>query len=126
MPVFARIVIILGLCLISGCSNSESAADTDDSDRMLNVLTTSLEAWKDGTATALAGRDPPIRFVDDDWAAGRQLTAYRLEDPESILLPFETVFVNLTLQTTDGKTIERQVGYQVSLTPGLSVLRSEP
>ena len=48
----------------------------------MNVLTTALDAWKDGTAATLAQRDPPIRFADDDCVAGRRLIAYRLEDPE--------------------------------------------
>ena len=126
MPAFTRRFILLALCLISGCSSNEPAVDADDSDRMLNVLTTSLDAWKAGTAAALASREPPIRFADDDLAAGCQLTAYRLEDPETFVFPYESVFAILTLQTSDGKLIERKVGYQISLTPGLSVLRSEP
>jgi hypothetical protein len=126
MPVIARRFILIGLCVISGCSHGEPTADADESDRMLSLLTTSLDAWKEGKATTLASREPPIRFVDDDWAAGRQLAAYRLEDPESFVLPFENVFVNVTLQAADGKMIERKVGYQISLTPILAVLRSEP
>lgn len=93
---------------------------------MLNVLTTTLDAWQAGTAATLAEREPPIRFVDDDWAAGRHLTAYRLEEPDIFVLPFESVYVTLTLQTADGRTLKRKVGYQVLVTPSQSVLRSEP
>ena len=107
MPVVARRFTILGLCLIVGCSRSEPVTDVAESDSRRNVLTTALDAWKAGAAATLASNDPPIRFVDDDWVAGRRLAAYSLEDPESLVLPFESVFVNLTLQTTDGKTIEK-------------------
>jgi hypothetical protein len=126
MAVFRRRLILFAVCLIIGCSGGEPGTETDHSDRSLELLTNSLDSWKDGSAGSLAGRDPPIRFVDDDWAAGRQLVAYQLEDPDTLVSPFETVFVNLTLQSGGGKTIERKVGYQVSLTPGFAVLRSEP
>jgi hypothetical protein len=126
MPVFARRLTFLCLCLVVGCSRGEPAADPAQSDRMLNVLTTALDAWKAGAAANLASYDPPIRFADDDLIAGRRLTDYHLEDPDSLVLPFESVFVNLSLQTADGKTFERRVGYQISLTPKQSVLRSEP
>jgi len=93
---------------------------------MLGVLTTALDSWKLGTASTLSERQPPIRFADDDLSAGRQLLGYRLEEPDMVVLPFESVYVTLTLQVADGKTVERKVGYQVSLEPGPVVLRSEP
>jgi hypothetical protein len=126
MTLLVQRLLLIGLCLIVGCSGSEPAEDAAESDRMLSVLTTALEAWKEGTVATLAQRDPPIRFADDDCVAGRRLVAYRLEDPKVFAFPFESVFVELTLQTTDGKTVERTVGYQISLTPVLAVLRSEP
>ncbi|HEY3967932.1 MAG TPA: hypothetical protein VGM05_25440, partial [Planctomycetaceae bacterium] len=126
MTVISRRLILIGLCVIAGCSGSEPPEDAAESDRMLNVLTTALDAWKEGTAATLAQRDPPIRFADDDLAAGRHLMAYHLEDPEAFALPFESVHVHLTLQTADGQTVERTVGYQISLVPSLAVLRSEP
>jgi len=123
---FAKYFILASLLLVVGCSRGEETVDADESDRMLKALTTALDAWKDSKPTTLASSEPPIRFVDDDLAAGRRLLAYRLDDPESAVVPFESVFVTLTLQTADGRTIERKVGYQVSLTPVVAVLRSEP
>lgn len=123
---FARNLLLASLCLVIGCSQAAPIDDPKQSDGTLKMLTTALDSWKDGTAATLAQRDPPIRFADDDCAAGRQLIAYRLEDPELFALPFESVFVHLTLQSADGKMVERKVGYQISLTPNLAVLRSEP
>jgi hypothetical protein len=126
LSVILRRIILIGLCVIAGCSGSEPAEEAADSDRMLNVLTIALDAWKEGTAATLSQRDPPIRLVDDDWVAGRRLLAYRLEDPKAFAFPFESVFVELTLHTANGETVERNVGYQISLTPSLAVLRAEP
>jgi len=119
-------ILLISLLLIAGCSQAEESVDGEQSDRMLSALTTALDAWKNATPTTLASREQPIRFVDDDLAAGRKLLAYQLDDPDSAIVPFENVFVILMLQTADGKTIERKVGYQVSLTPAVAVLRSEP
>jgi hypothetical protein len=123
---FGRRLVLIALCLILGCSQGVPEWQADESDRRLELLTISLEAWKAGSVAGLARRNPPIRFVDDDWAAGRQLMAYRHEDPDSLSLPFENVFVTLTFQAADGKTVERKVGYQIALIPAFAVLRSEP
>ncbi|MBS0265019.1 MAG: hypothetical protein JSS02_24005 [Planctomycetes bacterium] len=126
MRKLVRQFILTGLCLVVGCSNSAPPEDASQSDEMLGALIASLDAWKEGRTSNLVERVPPIRFVDDDCAAGRQLVSYQLEDPETFAVPFESVFVRLTLQSTDGKSVERLVGYQLSVTPILSVLRSEP
>jgi len=119
-------LVLCGACLILGCIGREPVGATAESDRYRNLLTTALESWKAGTPDALLEHQPPIRFVDDDLTAGRQLLAYQLDDPDDVVRPFESVYVTLTLQGVDGKTIERQVGYQVSTEPTPSVLRSEP
>jgi hypothetical protein len=90
------------------------------------VLVDALDAWKDGKANSLAKHDPPIRFVDDDWAAGWQLADYEFDTPDVSIRPFADVQVNLTLQNRQGKTIEKTAAYQIALTPALSVLRSDP
>jgi hypothetical protein len=118
--------MLVCLLVVAGCSQVEEAADEEQSDRMLTALTTALDAWKNATPMNLNSSEPHIRFVDDDLAAGRKLLAYRLDNPGSVVVPFESVFVYLRLQTAEDKTIERLVGYQISLTPAVAVLRSEP
>lgn len=118
--------ILFALCITSGCSHEQGLVDETDPDEALDILVTSLETWKRGETGTLSQRQPPIRFVDDDLAAGRKLDAYHIHDPESGIAPFENVYVTLTLRTAAGQTLERKVGYQVALTPALAVLRSEP
>jgi hypothetical protein len=123
---FARRFILIGLCLIVGCSMGEPEQDVEQSDRRLSLLTSALDAWQEGTAATLSQRDPPVRFVDDDLMAGCQLTSYDIHEPDAAIEPFADVLVDLTLRDRQGTAIERTVGYQVSLAPGLAVLRSEP
>jgi hypothetical protein len=123
---FTLRLVLGGACLVLGCTGQDPARVSVESDRHRNLLTTALDAWQAGTPGALLERQPPIRFVDDDLIAGRQLLAYDLDDPDDVVRPFESVYVTLTLQETNGKTIERQAGYQVTTEPTPAVLRSEP
>ncbi|MHC5545016.1 hypothetical protein ACYOEI_42815, partial [Singulisphaera rosea] len=89
-------------------------------------LVAALDAWKKGEARSLARRDPPIRFVDDDLAAGLRLVEYELEEPDAPLLPFKDVPVILSMRDARGKTVRRETSYQVATDPKLAVLRSDP
>jgi hypothetical protein len=123
---FTHRLVVAGICLAIGCTGRDPTEVSTQSDRYRNLLTTALDAWKAGTPGALLDLQPPIRFVDDDLAAGRKLLTYELDGPDDKVRPFENVYVTLTVQAADGKKIERQVGYQVSTEPTPAVLRSEP
>jgi hypothetical protein len=126
MLVIARCIALCGILLVAGCWWKQPDRDPVDSDKFLPALTTALEAWKSGQAESLSARQPPIRFANDDWIAGRQLVDYQLNDPDAPVRPFETVYVTLLLRNAEGRTVQRVVGCQVSSKPGLAVLRSEP
>jgi hypothetical protein len=109
-----------------GCSG-EAGIDTTpfDSEKAQTVLVASLDAWKKGEAKSLAKRNPPIRFEDDDLLSGFQLSDYEIEEPDSPIKPHKDVEVILMLRDRQGKHVRREATYQVGLTPGLSVLRSD-
>ena len=121
-----RIGVVLSLVLATGCAPQTPESTAEESDTAMETLTTALDAWKLGAVDGLARRDPAIRFDDDDCLAGWHLTGYELETPDIAIQPYENVRVNLTLRDPRGNAVERMVGYQVSLTPVPSVLRSEP
>lgn len=83
-----------------------------------------LDAWKQGQVRQLASAQPPIRFVDDDFADGWQLIDYRL-DPTAALAPFENIAVDLELRDARGKTTTKTAAYQVGLPPNAAVLRAD-
>ncbi|HEY1603237.1 MAG TPA: hypothetical protein VGG64_26775 [Pirellulales bacterium] len=118
------------LCLGSaGCWSSERPSIDDlsyDSSSARTALLAALDAWKQGRAAELARRKPPIRFADEDYIGGWRLTEYQLVDPEQEIRPFQGVRVNLLLKNRKGQTAKRLASYQVSIRPGMAVLRSDP
>lgn len=105
---------------------SDAATAPHDPERAKAALTDALEAWKQGRAKGLAKRSPPIRFSDDDFAAGLQLADYGLVEPDATVGPLQDVPVILSLRGTRGATVRRETTYQVSTSPGLAVIRSDP
>lgn len=115
---------LLAICLM-GCVAAIPETDFDSA-MAREVLDSALTAWKDGKAKSLAKRTPPIRFVDEDWRAGYRLVKFDVVAPEEPIEPWKGTRVQLTLIDRNGKTIERPADYQVSLSPNLAVLRSDP
>lgn len=117
----ASLVVV---CLV-GCVPAVPETDFDSS-LAREVLDTALTAWKEGKAKTLAKRNPPIRFVDEDWRAGYRLTKFELVNPDEPIQPRKGAQIQLTLTDRSGKTTTRPAEYQITLTPNLAVLRSDP
>jgi hypothetical protein len=125
---FLRAGPLLATVVAVGCFSSGPTPLEDlsyDPALAQETLTTALDAWKKGRAAELARRQPPIRFVDDDWRAGWQLVWYEFPDPSAVIRPFQGVAVRLVLRDRTGKEVRHEAVYQVSLKPGLAVLRSD-
>jgi hypothetical protein len=113
--------------LLLGCSDSTipPVEDAYDSKQAGLVLAKALDAWQAGKADALPRGTPPIRFVDDDRASGRQLLRYQFKDSSEAIRPFRNVAVILSLRDARGNATERTVTYQVTLAPHFAVLRGD-
>jgi hypothetical protein len=122
-----RLIPLTILVVVSGCSRgTESSVEVrHDPERARTALITALDAWKRGEAGKLARGNPAIRFVDEDFVAGRQLSGYELEEPDTPILPHQNVPVLLSMRDKRGKLIRRETHYQVSTDPMLAVLRSD-
>lgn len=107
-----------------GCS-AKPTKPPYESTQALATLRTTLDAWRDGHLDALAERQPPIRFEDDDQRSGQTLVAYNLLPSDQPAQAFEDISVNMTLRDGDGATHEKTVVYQVTLEPSLAVLRND-
>jgi hypothetical protein len=115
------------LVIIVGCSG-KPAADSEhpyDGDLARSTLITALDAWKKGEARKLARARTPIRFEDDDLAAGWRLSDYEIESPGVPTGPHADVEVVLSLRDARGKAIQREARYQVATEPALAVIRSD-
>jgi hypothetical protein len=123
----SRPLVLVMLFAAAGCGRpAEPTVEVrHDSEQARSALVAALDAWKKGEAKALAKRVPPIRFLDDDLAAGCRLSDYELMEPDAPIRPHENVPVILSLRDPRGKSVRRETSYQVSTDPGLAVLRSD-
>ena len=120
--------VIAGILLLSlaGCRMSVATEGDYDPDTAYETLITALDAWKDGNVRVLVTLESPIRFADEDLAAGLQLVDYEFTQPSPSFGPFRSVPVSLTLKTKSGAAITRPAQYQIALEPERAVLRSDP
>jgi hypothetical protein len=121
-----RIPLILCVILVAGGCSRVSTSDDFDSQAARETLVEALDAWKEGRAAELTQTLQPIRFVDDDLRKGARLISYECPATDDSIRPFQDVSVTLVLESRNGKTTQKQVAYQVSLTQGRTVLRSAP
>jgi hypothetical protein len=118
----------LALIISVGCSRGarDPAEPPQDEVRARTALVSALDAWKQGKGKDLSKQQPPIRFVDEDFAAGYRLVEFDLVEPDAPILPFKNVPVILSLRDPRGRTVRRETAYQVTTSPAIAVLRSDP
>lgn len=88
------LIIFAGLCC--GRPNMNPSAD-----RARGALEASLNAWREGKKPGnVAGTDPPVQVVDNEWTNGRKLAAFEVlrEQPSELDKRFA---VKLTYKTPD-------------------------
>jgi len=120
-----RWIICCGLTMICLAGCSRQAPTGYDPDRAKLVLIKALDAWKAGQLPSLATQSPPIRFQDDDLAAGYELIDYRIVELSLQILPFKNINLELELRDPQGKTRRKFTVYQVGLEPIATVQRSD-
>jgi hypothetical protein len=115
------------LIVAAGCSQGTKPVveSHHDSEQARTALVAALDAWRQGKAKTLVQRQPPIRFVDDDFLMGFHLSDYALEEPDATIDLHKDVPVILVLRDSKGKTVRREARYQVATEPRLAVLRSD-
>lgn len=119
------LAIALGAAWFVGCDRSSQSKLHHDPERAKATLRIALDAWKSGQVQTLAVQSPPIRFADDDFMAGYQLTDYEWTQPNFRIMPFQDVKVVLILRDNRGRALRKHVTYQVGIEPTLTVLRSD-
>jgi hypothetical protein len=97
----------------SGCGASVSQQELDQA---RDAVQSGLEAWKKGEPPSrLKALTPPVEFSDDSWARGEKLLDFRLNNAEGKPGTPLRCTVSLTLQDRRGKTLEKEVVYEVKL-----------
>jgi hypothetical protein len=99
-------VVIGVLVLLSGCGPKAELARAEDAVR------TALEAWKGG-GTPRQLTDRAIAIADPDWTAGYRLLDFQVKGASAQPQQGPRVVVALQLQGRGGKTVSREVAYEV-------------
>jgi hypothetical protein len=120
----ANVMLFLALAA-AGCPRNPFPIGNYDDAQARQTLIAALEAWKQKQVAALATREPPIRFVDEDYSGGSVLLEYELLAADQPIRPYDNVPVRVTLREPQGTVITTDVAYQITLEPKLAVLRGE-
>jgi hypothetical protein len=120
-----RIGWLVGLVFLAGCGGRQLPSPADP-EHARQALRAALDAWARGEkAQSLRGGAPPMSVVDGDWDRGLRLEKYRLEPSDRVSGPNLLCPVRLTLRTSQGRAIQKQVVYHVGTSPLVSILREE-
>jgi hypothetical protein len=113
--------------LLFGCSGGDPTSLPVDAPRAIEVLKTTLEAWKKGQAIdRLKSASPPILAQDADWIGGSKLLNYQVEGEGTQNDLSLRVPVKLTLKPPQGAEVKKSVHYVVGTSPTLTVFREFP
>ena len=118
------VAALLAACflLLAGCGEP-SAAPVDPA-RAQEALKLTLESWKNGDSIeALKTAKPAIVAQDLDWLGGARLVDYSVSDETRKVAANLSVPVRLTLRTSSGKEVKKNVTYVVGTDPYLTVFR---
>lgn len=117
-----RAFAVVLVALASGCGRSDLPPPVDPGDAGRH-LTAVLESWEAGAPfESLAAKDPPVVFNEPLWREGAKLTGYELGAVEMHGRQGRCT-VKLMVQTKDGKSSERRVGYQIDTAPRVVIVR---
>lgn len=119
----ALILLIPAALAAAGCGGDPPPlAMTATPESAKPVLEAALNDWMAGkTAADLKAATPSVVFQDPEFAKGRKLTGFTLNDAGA---PVGTsIRIGVTLTFDDKKT--RTVGYRVATTPAISIYRED-
>jgi hypothetical protein len=107
-----------------GCG--ESAPTVVESSQARDVLTSALDAWRNGeSADSMAARSPAVHVNDHDWRSGAKLETYELKGAGTASGPEWRCQVLLTLRGSDGKLKKRPASYSVATSPVIAIVRDD-
>jgi hypothetical protein len=116
-----RAAVLLAAALAAGCG--PELPPPVDPGEAATQLRTVLDAWKAGESfDSLERRDPPVVFTEPLWRDGAKLVSYELGEVQ-LHGRQGTCKVKLTVVNSDGKTVERRIGYQIDTTPAVVITR---
>src|SRR4051812_38271862 len=101
----AGTALLVAACAV-GCAGRSSVPDAShDPTAARQALEDAMDAWKRDQVAGLARRKPPIRFADEDQAAGWKLIDYEVAGEGAEIGGRPSTAVSLTLRDRRGQTV---------------------
>ncbi|MFM2096782.1 MAG: hypothetical protein RIS70_3906 [Planctomycetota bacterium] len=122
---FMLLLCFVAIATANGCSRNYTPPAETSSSEAVGALTAVLDAWKGGqTPEALREQKPSIIVADDDWQAKCELQSYQLFDLPASGGVSARIGAILELSGPQGR-VRKEVRYQVSTNPIVSVVRED-
>ncbi len=100
---------------VSGCGGKRSLAE-DDLNRARKGVQEALDAWKKGGPAPRKGAvNAQLEITDPDWEKGYRLSHYEVKRVEGLEGSNARSWVVLSLQSRQGKRLEKEVVYEIRL-----------
>lgn len=126
MRIRAAIVWCAAMAGLAGCGGPEATVPEGDGSGARDMLVSVLEAWKGNkTRDELKSQSPPVWVADEDWEAGRTLSAYEIDGEPELNGSHWRVYVKLTISGETKDRPAQRVCYAVTLGDNVSVIRSD-
>jgi hypothetical protein len=115
-------LLFVFILAVPGCSRGVS--EPSNIDQAGPALRTALETWKGGSAVEdLAQATPSIIMNETEWASGKRLADFKMEEKGSMLGRQVRWQVQLKLKDKDGRTVDRRATYIIDTTPRIVIVR---
>jgi hypothetical protein len=120
-----RSLLLFAVAGSVGCSGQQSPPAPSDPATARATLVKVLDAWKGGESLdAFKATNPTITPVNRPWQQGLKLSDYTI-DEKTEMSGYDVRFT-VRETTADGKKSSEKATYNVSTTPKLVVVRTEP
>jgi len=126
-PILRWLLAVLAGCDFLAAGGCTSRPPPVDPALAREILSTTLDAWKQGEAPdSLQERDPPIFVADREWAMGKKLVSYKVNDKDQVFGAALRCSVQLSFDVgMRGKPRTRKATYSVGTQEKFTVVRED-
>lgn len=113
------------LCVFAGCAGRGDGGPPSSGFEAKALVRAGLEAWKADQKAPLTVGGRPLRFDDEDEAAGLKLVGYEVRETPPEWSEEAGLSVTLALRDRKGRPVTRHAVYLVTRHPDLVVSRDD-
>ncbi|MFN0051293.1 MAG: hypothetical protein ACKV0T_03830 [Planctomycetales bacterium] len=119
------LLVSLAAITLAGCGPGQASPKGSTED-VTKVLSVALDAWKAGKKPdELRSEKPAVNIADQDWQAGLALKEYQVSGSPVKYGGNWRVSAVLTLTDERQSALQKQVAYDVTIQPAITILRAD-